>query len=275
MSKDDVLRALDASESSLRQLKTRLGKTKSEFASSEIKNLIEQICKKWFGEVEPSLSDFGALDDIRKKYRDLFAGLAQLSMKRCRKTSCIGALDKTIANFRNDLVLPVITSSGRIVYVTHLNKILENAGQDEADYLKEAIGCAYRGFFRASIVLGWNATMHRIHKVVEKFGFDEFNKKSMEMKGIKEGRFGKFGKAFVVHSLNELRSTVFDKDLLWVLEYWGLIDKNQHDRLSICLTMRVNSAHPGEAPITKENLASFYSDLKTIIFDNQKFRLLS
>jgi len=37
--------------------------------------------------------------------------------------------------------------------------------------------------------------------------------------------------------------------------------------------MRNNSAHPGEAVISKENLLSFYSDLKTIIFDNSKFGL--
>jgi hypothetical protein len=77
----------------------------------------------------------------------------------------------------------------------------------------------------------------------------------------------------MVHSLNDLRDMVFDSDLLWVLDYWELIDPNQHDRLSICFTMRNNSSHPGEAPITEENLASFYSDLKSFVFDNPKFKL--
>jgi hypothetical protein len=112
-----------------------------------------------------------------------------------------------------------------------------------------------------------------MHKVIEKLGFDEFNKKSEEMKNINEGRFKRFKKSFNIHSLSELRATVFDNDLLWVLEYWGLIDSNQHDRLSACFTLRNNSAHPGEAPITEENLASFYSDLKNIVFDNPKFKL--
>jgi hypothetical protein len=76
-----------------------------------------------------------------------------------------------------------------------------------------------------------------------------------------------------VNSLSELRATVFDTDLLWVLEYWGLIDANQHERLSICFTMRNNAAHPGEAPITDINLASAFSDLKNIVFDNPKFKL--
>jgi len=91
------------------------------------------------------------------------------------------------------------------------------------------------------------------------------------MKNIKDGRFRRFNKSFKIQSLNELRATVFDNDLLWVLEYWGLIDNNQHERLSICFTMRNNCAHPGEAPLTEENLASFYSDIKIIIFNNPKF----
>jgi hypothetical protein len=108
--------------------------------------------------------------------------------------------------------------------------------------------------------------------VIEKRGFDEFNKKSEEMKALTEGRFKRFGKSFRVKSLSELRATVFDNDLLWVFEYWGLIDSNEHDRLSLCFTMRNNCAHPGEAPITEENLASIFSDLKAIIFDSPEFK---
>jgi hypothetical protein len=162
-------------------------------------------------------------------------------------------------------------SAGQVVSVSHLTKILENATEEEKDYLDEALGCASRGFFRASIVLGWSAAVHRMHKTIEKLGFDEFNKKCEEAKNA-GGRFKRFNKSFAVHSLSDLR-TVFDSDLLWVLEYWELIDSNQHERLSICFTMRSNSAHPGEAPITEENLASFYSDLKAFVFDNPKFKL--
>ena len=71
----------------------------------------------------------------------------------------------------------------------------------------------------------------------------------------------------------ELQSTVFDNDILWILEYWELIDSNQHDRLSICFTMRNNAGHPGKAIISPENLLSFYSDLKNYIFDNEHFSL--
>jgi hypothetical protein len=70
--------------------------------------------------------------------------------------------------------------------------------------------------------------------------------------------------------LSELQ-TVFDTDLLWVLEYLQLIDGNQHQRLRYCFEFRNNSAHPGKAPIKGENLYSFYSDISEIVLKNPKF----
>jgi hypothetical protein len=157
--------------------------------------------------------------------------------------------------------------------LTDWESLIDNLVKDEKEILKEAIECARHKFYKASIVLAWNAAVHRMHKVIEKLGFDEFNKKTVEMKNIKTGRYKKFKKEFDVHSISELRATVFDTDLLWVFEYMNLIDSNQHQRLEYCLTMRNNCAHPGEAPITEENLISFYSDIKKIIFDNEKFKI--
>jgi hypothetical protein len=93
------------------------------------------------------------------------------------------------------------------------------------------------------------------------------------MKKIENGRFKRFNKSFDVVSLSDLEATVFDNDLLWVLDYWNLIDANQHDRLQICFTMRNNAAHPGDAPITEQNLASAFSDIKNMVIDNPKFKL--
>ena len=188
------------------------------------------------------------------------------------KSTYLTCIDDIFLNIRKEILLTVMTHSEKILSVQNLSKILENITEEEREYLKEALGCAERKYFRASVVMGWNAAMNRVHKVIEKNGFDEFNKKTEEMKNVKEGRFKRFNKSFNVHSLSELRN-VFDNDILWILEYWNLIDSNQHDRLSTCFTMRNNCAHPGEAPLTEENLASFYSDLKIIIFDNPKFKI--
>lgn len=171
------------------------------------------------------------------------------------------------------MLITVTKHAGEISKIGQLDAIQDSVTEEEKNLMKEAIDCAKSGFLRASVVLGWATTIYRMHKMVEKMGFDTFNKKSEEMKKIEEGRYKRFTKYFHVHNIAELQATVFDNDLLWVLEYCGLIDYNQHERLTTCFVMRNTCAHPSSTKITEENLISFYSDLKTIIFDNKKFRL--
>jgi len=274
MRKEDVLANLEAVDDSAKKLKTEIQQIPGENVYRQpTKIAVRQLCNKWFEEIDPVLLRFGVSEETKKKYHDFFCLLLELAIKPSRKATYVKVLSQILGSLRDDLILIVSKSAGQIISTTHLAKILENATEEEKDYLNEALGCAGNGFFRASVVLGWCAAVHRMHKTVERLGFEEFNKKSEEMNKIVDGRFKRFKKSFNVHSLSELRATVFDSDLLWVLEYWELIDANQHDRLSICFTMRNNSGHPGEAPITEDNLASFYSDLKSFVFGNPKFKL--
>ena len=66
---------------------------------------------------------------------------------------------------------------------------------------------------------------------------------------------------------------VFDSDILAILEGMEMIDVNQKTRLVSCFEMRCHSGHPGEAPITKYNVLSCFSDIVEIIFANSKFSL--
>jgi len=274
MIKEEVLAELQEIEDSLVKLRKEIERVRtSNVNKNEIKDSTQKLCKHWFEEMEHALPKFGISDELKVKYHNLFSNLLSLSIRTSRKATYIKIITNILLNFKDELYITVIKFSGKILSITHLTKILDKATEQEKDYLNEALGCASHGFLRASIVLGWAAAMHRIHITIEKLGLDEFSKKTEEMKKITDGRFKRFNKSFNVNSVSELRSTVFDSDILWVLEYWGQIDANQHERLSIGFTMRNNSAHPGEAPITEENLASFYSDLKNIIFDNPKFNI--
>ena len=274
MSKDDLLSHLNALEGALKRQETSLGKDTIKFITQkQTRQNIQSITKKWFEEIEPIIMQFGVSEITKEKYHELFTRLLELSLKTSRKNTYQNVIEEILVDFKPDIIIAVMKSAGQIFSISSLAKILENVTKEEKEYLKEALGCAQHGFLRGSMVLVWSASAHRMQKVVEKLGFQEFNKKSDEMKNICEGRFKRFNKSFNIHSLSELRATVFDTNLLWVLEYWGLIDANQHERLSICFTMRNNAAHPGEAPITQENLASAFSDLKKIVFDNTRFRL--
>jgi hypothetical protein len=274
MNKEDVLGAVDALESLANQLRSSITKAKVQFVNrTEIQQSAQQVSRKWFEDIEPALDRFGITSETKQKYSTFFNSLLTLSTKPSQTKSYLRIIDAILQDLRPDIAIPIMRSPGKIVSILHLSKILGAATEEEKEFLNEAIGCAGQGFFRASIVLGWSAAVHRIHKVVEKLGFDKFNRATEEMKKISTGRFKFFNKTFTVNSMNELRVVVFDNDLLWIIEYLGLIDSNQHDRLSTCLTMRNNSAHPGEAPITEDNLSSFYSDLKTMIFENPKLSL--
>jgi hypothetical protein len=272
MRKQDALTLLNDIELSLRRLYIEIRRVKtSNIYKSALKDSAQKIGTKWFEELDPSLPSLGVTDELRQKYHDLFTTILLLSVKTSVKQTYLKTIDEILEDYKAELFVTIMKSAGQVVSVNQLMKIRENATDEEKDYLDEALGCAGRGFFRASVVLGWSAAVHRMHKTIEKLGFDEFNKKCDEAKTA-GGRFKRFNKPPPVHSMSDLR-TVFDKELLWVLDYWELIDSNQHERLSLCFTMRNNSAHPGEAPITEENLASFYSDLKSFVFDNPKFKL--
>jgi hypothetical protein len=274
VSKEDVIAKLGSLESGLKQLDKLLASVKGTVVSRmDIRNAAQQTARLWFEDVEKSALHFGVSDVVATKYRNLFEKLLDLSVRVSWRGTYVKIVADILKDFRTELLMPVLRSAGKIVAFTNIDKIMENVSKEEAEYLTEAIECAKHGYLRASAVLAWSAAVHRMHKVTEKLGFDNFNKKTEEMKALNEGRFKRFGKSFKVKSLSELRATVFDNDLLWVLEYWGLIDSNEHDRLSLCFTMRNNCAHPGEAPLTEENLASIFSDLKGIIFDNPEFKV--
>jgi len=274
MSKAEILNGLNELEKALDQLGRNFDKSEIKFIKrKQTQHRVQSVAKKWFEEIEPVIHQFGVSDVVKKKYHELFTQLLQLSLRTARKKTYQRTIEQILADFKNDIIIVVMKSVGQIVSITNLAKILGNVTKEEEEYLDEALGCARHGFFRGSMVLVWSAAIHRMQKIIEKLGFEEFNRKSEEMRNIREGRFKRFNKSFNIHSLSELRATVFDTDLLWILEYWGLIDANQHQRLSICFTMRNNAAHPGEAPITEVNLASAFSDLKSIIFDNPQFKI--
>jgi len=114
--------------------------------------------------------------------------------------------------------------------------------------------------------------MDRIHKVIEQKGFDKFNKVSEVMKTQTKGRFKNFNKTFNVQSINDLQM-IFDSDILWILEGMEMIDSNQKTRLSSCFELRCHSGHPGDAPITKYNVLSCFSDIIEIILANPTFSI--
>lgn len=252
----------------------------------EVKNLkTQRINKKSVRDKAIKLADFWA-EKIRSplehkfklpppiigEYSKAFKHLWVLSRPNNLRKSYLFTLNSILRRFQDRLVLPVREQQefGPSLFA---ESIKQRIGPSMDEYLKEAVGCIEKNFYRAGVVLAWCAVIDRIQRKIQELGFEMFNKTSTDMKNKKSGRFKKWNKEFKISTLAELQE-VFDSDLIWVLEGLGLIDANQGNRLrTSCFQLRNQCAHPGLAPISEPNIESFFSDITAIVLNNPNFKL--
>jgi hypothetical protein len=120
--------------------------------------------------------------------------------------------------------------------------------------------------------MGWCYAVDRMQRKIMSLGFSRFNATSIKLKNQSSGKFKRWNKEFNISTLSELQ-TIFDADLIIVLEGMGLIDGNQAQRLETCFQYRNHSAHPGEAPIDDPHVVTFFNDINKIIVQNPKFAI--
>jgi hypothetical protein len=246
----------------------------TQIQSRKILDGLETLATKWFESIEPILRlSFHFEQEELVGFREPFGKLLELSGGRPSKKVVLTILDSILSSYHADLLVPVQKHEILYAKFPSLETILAHAVELEVEYLVEAIECANLGKKRAAIVLGWCATINRLQLYIENEGFAKFNQASLQMHNIQTGRYKRFTKKFEIQNLSDLRMSVFDGDLLWVLEFLGAIDGNQHEKLEICFTMRNTSAHPGDANVSNENLLSFFSDIDSLVFSNARFSL--
>ncbi|MCL2571680.1 MAG: hypothetical protein FWE11_04690 [Defluviitaleaceae bacterium] len=244
--------------------------------NQEQKKAINKLAEYWFDNFSKKLLPYGIDKDIVFSYDELFKNILRLSSSNNRRSSYEVQFDAILKSFNDNIIIFLQTNNIDIendttMYDDEVTALLEKVpNSDENDYLREALGCWANGFLKASTVLFWCAAIDRIHKVVEKIGFDSFNKTSIQMKEQTKGKYKNFNKTFSVSSGNDLQS-VFDNDIITVLEAMQMIDTNEKSRLISCFNMRCHAAHPGAAPITKYNVISCFSDIIEIVLANPKF----
>ena len=194
-----------------------------------------------------------------------------LSRPSNRKESYIRTINATLKKFDDKFILPIKQSATEVESILDLDKLVPGlVDPEESDYLREAIACAEAGHKRAAIVLGWCALVDKLQQQIVRMGFDKFNAASIKVKNQTSGKFKSWKKEFSVASVSELQ-TVFDTDLLVVLEGMSLIDGNQADRLRTCFQYRNHSAHPGNAPIEDAHVVAFFTDINAIVLQNRSF----
>ena len=230
------------------------------------------LARTWFDQVRPALQSTNFSAEVISKFSYLFETLLRLVKAYSAKAAYVRELSQLLTAYEKEIIHEIEIGSYSPSSGLSIAPYIEGLPTTEGDYLDEAQRCLQVGALRGCIVLGWCAAIARIHDKISEIGFSKFNQASVDMAAKTFGRYKPFTKKFAVDSLSELQR-IFDTDILWVLEYLELIDSNQHQRLRYCFDLRNNSAHPGLAPITGENLYSFFSDITKIILKNQKFQI--
>ncbi|HEY0331448.1 MAG TPA: hypothetical protein VGC77_20405 [Rhodopseudomonas sp.] len=271
--KERLLALTRAHLTSLSDVQKRVGRySGSQIQAGSLLANVQGVAATWFDSVKPALESAGFSLALVNEASRYFERLLRASRTKPGKNSLLATLNDSRTLYLDHIVHQIEIGSFSTTTGLSITPFIEGLPSDEGEYLAEAQRCLTANALRACIVLGWCATIARIHAKIGEIGYDNFSRATEEMAAKTTGRFKPFNKKQMVASLSELQK-VFDTDLLWVLEYLQLIDNNQHQRLRYCFEFRNNSAHPGLAPIKGPNLYSFYSDISEIVLKNKKFAL--
>lgn len=273
--KTEFIEKLRTFKDKLTSLKRNIGNLKTERVSTKsLRQAAESIASEWVEELRSPLEHKFKVDkSVVEQSSEHMKKLHVLSRPNNLKRSYIQCLTAILKDYDDKFVLPIQQTTESVSKILDLRKLLPGlTNQDESDYLKEAIACAESGFHKAAVVMGWCAAIDRMQKKILALGLDAFNNASRALKDQTSGKFKRWNKEFDISTLSELQ-TVFDSDLVIVLEGMGLLDGNQSQRLESCCQYRNHSAHPSEAPIEPAHVVSFFTDISMIVLQNKNFTM--
>ena len=273
--KTEFIEKLRTFKDKLTSLKRNIGNLKTERVSTKsLRQAAELIASEWVEELRSPLEHKFKVDkSVVEQSSEHMKKLHVLSRPNNLKRSYVQCLTAILKDYDDKFVLPIQQTTESVSKILDLRKLLPGlTNQDESDYLKEAIACAESGFHKAAVVMGWCAAIDRMRKKILALGLDAFNNASRALKDQTSGKFKRWNKEFNISTLSELQ-TVFDSDLVIVLEGMGLLDGNQSQRLESCFQYRNHSAHPGEAPIEPAHVVSFFTDISMIVLQNKNFTM--
>ncbi len=271
--KGEILEALADLQGRLRSLKRLVAAEPGpNIAKRSLRDEADAIATCWVEELRSPLEHkFGIDQTTIQAVSDQMKRLHVLSRPNNRKASYLSALVALLNKFDDRLILPIKQGVFDDSSTFQLERLVPNLPDAaESEYVREAVSCANAGYSRAAIVMGWCATIDRIQRKLLALGLDSVNKTSTKLKHQDSGKFKFWKKEFSLSTLGELQ-TVFDTDLIVLLEGMELLDSNQAERLRTCFQYRNHSAHPGEAPIEPAHLVAFFTDVSSIILKNPKF----
>lgn len=271
--KTRIIEKLECFKASLTSIRKAVRQSETEMINRRaIRSQAECIATLWIQELSGSLKQFNLPEEDLASMDKGMKRLLRISQQGNRKTSYTEILDVAYHRFNARFIVPIKQSSPQDTLRDLRSMLPESLSNKESEYMQEAFGCADAGYFRAAIVMGWCAAIDKLQTQIDKFGFDKFNRASEEMKRKTTGKYKSWNKIFSISTAGELQG-ISDADLITLLEYLEFFDSNQANRLrTSCLQYRNQSAHPGNAPIGKDHVKIFFSDIGKIVFDNPKMK---
>lgn len=273
--KEEMISKLTSFQNAMKELKKKVRNNPSDYINRQgIRSSADKIATLWVEELRSPLEHkFGIPKEKIEHMAEQMRQLHILSRPSNRKSSYIKTLNSALRKFDDYFILPIKQGAYKMGDALNIHSLIPSlsnlSDSDESDYWKEAGECAKLGLYRATIVMGWCAAVHRLQQQICRLGLDKLNQASEKMKNKTTGKYKSWNKKFSISTTSELQN-ISDADLIILLEYLGFFDSNQADRLRTCLQYRNQSAHPGEAPIDKAHVKIFFSDIGKIIFDNLK-----
>ena len=138
-------------------------------------------------------------------------------------------------------------------------KVLQIPEPQERAYVEEAIRCLHppARAFRASVLMGWTAAVYHLRKLVERYGFDQFNAAFRQLYPQSKHK--------PVQHFNDLEDYP-DKVLLEVCERMRFFDGAARRRLEQWLGLRNGCAHPTEVAPGEQVVKAFFEEVIQYVF---------
>ena len=147
---------------------------------------------------------------------------------------------------------------------------------EEQSYLEEALKCLSTDCLRATVVLFWNATMHRIHKKIESLTFKAFDDALLNVAKSNIFKWFKEYKPKDCKNIEEFKSCVKDTEAIMSLSPSGLKLlplTNCEQMLGSFLMLRDHCAHPTTSETNHKEVLYTLEFLLTRILENPDFQV--
>jgi|WetSurMetagenome_2_1015567.scaffolds.fasta_scaffold08067_3 ParB/RepB/Spo0J family partition protein len=148
-------------------------------------------------------------------------------------------------------------------------KISKTLSEDEKEYIAEAIHCLENQCFKASILMIWATGISRILSYISS-NISDFTSKSQEMKNQNTSFYKHHCNTFQTNakSIDDIRHSSKDIQLLCYLTYIGKIDETHFKKLKANYDIRNDCAHPTTIKLKINETVAIFENVLDLIINN-------